>query len=70
MGAPFSKAIREASKIEEYHDRMSAFTRLAKDIGVANETGIRECAILLAVLDGAEVDSGTAAEVGFASRYW
>ena len=31
-----------------------------------NENAIRECDILLAVLDGAEVDSGTAAEVGFA----
>ncbi len=41
-------------------------TRLAKDIGAANENGIRESDILLAVLDGAEVDSGCAAEIGFA----
>lgn len=31
-----------------------------------NEKAIRECDILLRVLDGAEVDSGTASEVGFA----
>ncbi|MGO9116549.1 MAG: nucleoside 2-deoxyribosyltransferase [Desulfomonilaceae bacterium] len=64
---PFSKAIREASKIEEYHERLAAFTRLARDIGSVNENAIRECDMLLAVMDGAEVDSGTAAEVGFAA---
>jgi len=63
---PFSKAIREASKIEDYHERLAAFTRLATDIGSVNENAIRDCDILLAVLDGAEVDSGTASEVGFA----
>jgi len=63
---PFSKAIREASGIKDYHNRISAFTRLARDIGSVNEKAIRECDILLVVLDGAEVDSGTAAEIGFA----
>jgi nucleoside 2-deoxyribosyltransferase len=63
---PFSKAIREASRIENHDDRLAAYTRLAQEIGAANENGIRESDTLLAVLDGAEVDSGTAAEVGFA----
>jgi nucleoside 2-deoxyribosyltransferase len=63
---PFSKAIREASEIEDYHERIGAFTRLAQQIGAANENGIRESDILLGVLDGAEVDSGCAAELGFA----
>lgn len=63
---PFSKAIREASGIEDYHERIAAFTRLAKDIGAVNEEAIRECDILLGVLDGADVDSGTASEIGFA----
>lgn len=63
---PFSKAIREASGIEDYHERLAAFARLAREIGAANENGIRESDILLGVLDGAEVDSGTACEIGFA----
>jgi nucleoside 2-deoxyribosyltransferase len=63
---PFSKAIREASRIENHDDRLAAYTRLAHDIGAANENGIRESDTLLAVLDGAEVDSGCAAEIGFA----
>ena len=54
------------SLLPYYHERIAAFTRLAKEIGAANENGIRESDILLAVLDGAEVDSGCASEVGFA----
>jgi nucleoside 2-deoxyribosyltransferase len=63
---PFSKAIREASVIENHDERLAAYSRLAEEIGAANENGIRESDILLAVLDGAEIDSGCAAEVGFA----
>ncbi len=63
---PFARAIREASKIENHGERIAAFARLSRDIGSANENGIRECDILLAVLDGLEVDSGCAAEIGFA----
>lgn len=65
---PFSKAIREASRIEDYHERTAAFSRLSRDVGSVNEQAIRECDILVAVLDGTEVDSGTAAELGFAVR--
>jgi nucleoside 2-deoxyribosyltransferase len=63
---PFSKEIREASKIENHDERIAAFARLSRDIGSANENGIRESDVILAVLDGAELDSGTAAEIGFA----
>jgi nucleoside 2-deoxyribosyltransferase len=63
---PFSREIREASGIADHDERLAAFTRLAKEIGAANEDGIRDSDILLAVLDGAEVDSGCAAEVGVA----
>lgn len=63
---PFSKEIREASRIENHDERLAAYTRLAQEIGAANENGIRESDTLLAVLDGLEVDSGCAAEIGFA----
>jgi len=46
---------------------MKAYGRLAKDIGAANEQGIREYDMILGILDGAEVDSGTVAEIGFAA---
>lgn len=38
-----------------------------EDIGAANEAAIRRCDAVLAVLDGTDVDSGVAAEVGFAA---
>ncbi|HWE09985.1 MAG TPA: nucleoside 2-deoxyribosyltransferase [Solirubrobacteraceae bacterium] len=38
---------------------------LALEIGRRNSAAIRSCALLVAQLDGQEVDSGTAAEVGF-----
>jgi nucleoside 2-deoxyribosyltransferase len=38
-----------------------------RDVGSMNEVMIREADAVLAVLDGSDVDSGTAAEVGFAA---
>ncbi len=40
---------------------------LATEIGRRNAEAIKSCELLVAVLDGQEVDSGTAAEVGYAS---
>ncbi|MEA2441412.1 MAG: hypothetical protein QOH76_2836 [Thermoleophilaceae bacterium] len=40
---------------------------LALEIGRRNAEAIRSCALLVAHLDGQELDAGTAAEVGFAS---
>lgn len=39
---------------------------LAAEIGRRNTEAIESCELLVAVLDGQEVDSGTAAEVGYA----
>ena len=63
----FGEALHEASQIKGYSERISAYDRIAGEIGEANENGIRESDMLLAVLDGTEVDSGTAAEAGFAA---
>lgn len=41
--------------------------RLALDIGRGNAQAIRSCALLVALLEGQEIDSGTAAEVGYAA---
>jgi nucleoside 2-deoxyribosyltransferase len=40
---------------------------LAAEIGVRNTKALKSCELLVAVLDGQELDSGTAAEVGYAS---
>lgn len=44
--------------------RVAEFTR---EIGRRNAAAIRTCSLLAAYLDGQEIDSGTAAEVGFAA---
>ena len=35
-------------------------------VAARNEKAIRKCDVIVAVLDGADVDSGTASEIGFA----
>lgn len=63
----FAHRIEAASSLEGYQRRIAEYKEVAAGIGQLNEDGIRRSDGLLAVLDGAEVDSGTAAELGFAS---
>jgi nucleoside 2-deoxyribosyltransferase len=63
----FAGRIADAFREMNYPARVAAFGEIAREIGSCNEAGIRWADTLLAVLDGAEVDSGTAAEVGFGS---
>ncbi|HUO93158.1 MAG TPA: nucleoside 2-deoxyribosyltransferase [Rhizomicrobium sp.] len=46
--------------------RRDAWRTLSSEIGRNNAEAIAACEVLLAVLDGSDVDSGTAAEIGFA----
>jgi nucleoside 2-deoxyribosyltransferase len=41
--------------------------RIARTIGDANREALESCEFLVAVLDGQEIDAGTAAEVGYGS---
>ncbi len=63
----FTAAIGQAHALTGYGERCKAFAAIAAGIGRINEAGIRGAGIVLAVLDGAEVDSGTASELGFAA---
>ena len=47
-------------------DKKRAWNELNAQIGKRNEQLIDSCDVVLAVLDGVDVDSGTAAEVGYA----
>jgi nucleoside 2-deoxyribosyltransferase len=47
-------------------DRRDAWRRLNVEIGGNNRAGIDGADMVLAVLDGADVDSGTASEIGYA----
>ncbi|MGH2558189.1 MAG: nucleoside 2-deoxyribosyltransferase [Thermomicrobiales bacterium] len=52
--------------IRDVDERRHLLARINHEIGRANEDRIRSCDAVVAVLDGVDVDSGTAAEVGFA----
>jgi nucleoside 2-deoxyribosyltransferase len=61
----FHKIIRETSSIQDWSARVAAFKEIAAQIGKVNEEMIRDCDIVLGVLDGPELDSGTVSEIGF-----
>jgi len=48
-------------------ERQARLPDVNRAIGARNARLINECAAVLAVLDGNDVDSGTAAEIGYAS---
>lgn len=47
-------------------ERRDAWRRLNREIGAANRAAIDSAGAVVAVLDGVDVDSGTAAEIGYA----
>jgi nucleoside 2-deoxyribosyltransferase len=48
-------------------ERVAVLQRANAEVGLYNERLIRESIAMLAILDGSDVDSGTAAEIGFAA---
>lgn len=62
-----AEQIEKAFREKEYDKRIQAFREVAREIATCNEEGIAWADVVFAVLDGAEVDSGTASEVGFGS---
>lgn len=63
----FVAEIAHAKELPASSEQLAAFRQIAAGIGRANERLIRSSDMVFAVLDGLEVDSGTASEVGFGS---
>ncbi|MGA8903764.1 MAG: nucleoside 2-deoxyribosyltransferase [Candidatus Bathyarchaeia archaeon] len=62
---PWGKVInRNTAEIAKKSKTMSK--KVATGIGKKNAEMIRDCDVVLAVLDGSDVDSGVAAEIGYA----
>jgi nucleoside 2-deoxyribosyltransferase len=55
-----------ARALTNVDERKAAFHEMSLHIGAKNERMIRSVDMLVGVLDGVDVDSGTAAEMGFA----
>jgi len=62
----FNVAIQRANAIAAYAERVAALGRLNTEVGRHNEESIRASDAVLAVLDGVDMDPGTASEMGFA----
>jgi nucleoside 2-deoxyribosyltransferase len=62
-GDPFGAA----NALPQGEERTAALRDANRTAGARNESLIRRCSAILALLDGADVDSGTAAEIGFAA---
>ncbi|UCH89793.1 MAG: nucleoside 2-deoxyribosyltransferase [Thermoplasmata archaeon] len=57
---------KKAEEIKDIDKRREEFKKIDKKIAKDNEDAIRESDMLFAILDGTDVDSGTASEIGFA----
>lgn len=65
-GPELSAAFERAYALQRYSERLAALHALNARIAAKNEEAIRRCDLVIAVLDGVDVDSGTASEIGFA----
>jgi len=61
-----SRKIEAAKKLPYGSERRNKWKRLNAEIGDNNRNAIDICDVVLAVLDGVDVDSGTASEIGYA----
>jgi len=69
LGNQSAKLDQQLKSPDPALDRKKLFKQLIEinyQIGAKNEQNIRECDIMLAILDGLDMDSGTCAEIGFA----
>ena len=62
----YNQLIAEADSVPDAERRLAKLAEANREIGEGNEKGIRSCDSMVAVLDGVDVDSGTASEIGFA----
>jgi len=62
----FGAEFQCANAIPDHAERVNALGRVNTRVARANEEAIRASDMVLAVLDGVDVDSGTASEMGFA----
>jgi nucleoside 2-deoxyribosyltransferase len=63
----FDAAFARASALPPGEERLAAFAELNGLLGARNAAKIDEAGAMLAILDGVDVDSGTAAEIGYAA---
>ena len=60
-------ALAAADGLTDVRERRLAFAAIDERLGAANAAMIERADLVLAILDGVDVDSGTAAEIGYAA---
>ncbi len=65
ISATEGKEILETNNMESLYQRLKTLHEINLKIGKNNEKAIKECDIVFAILDGTDVDSGTASEIGY-----
>jgi nucleoside 2-deoxyribosyltransferase len=66
-GPELGEAFARAHALPGHDERRDALHAINMGIAAKNEAAIRGCDLVIAVLDGVDVDSGTASEIGFAA---
>ena len=56
----------EIATLESHRERVSRLEKINRELGKTNAERIDKSDAVLAILDGVDVDSGTAAEIGYA----
>ncbi|MFP4116826.1 MAG: nucleoside 2-deoxyribosyltransferase [Candidatus Aenigmatarchaeota archaeon] len=68
---PFSNIpddkVKKLGNISDIDERRDKLAELDREIGEMNRKSIQNCDLILAILEGSDVDSGTASEVGYAA---
>lgn len=62
----FDREFSEIEELSDYRERIRRLHAINHKLGEGNEERIRGAYAVIAVLDGVDVDSGTASEIGFA----
>lgn len=65
LSADFPEKAARGAHLEDVA-QAEYFDALVREVGARNEDAIRDVDLVLAVLDGPDIDSGVAAEIGFA----
>lgn len=63
---PESRLLDEARNLAPGDERLRRLRQANREIAAANESALRSSDVVVAVLDGVDIDSGTAAELGVA----
>ena len=61
----FDGDFARAPAIEDKGERLALYHQINTELGRTNATSITSCDGVVAILDGVDVDSGTASEIGF-----